>query len=120
MTRADKILILVSCLLWFSGFGIQRWFQKTGSTVEIHVQGKVVGQFDITNDQTIQLEGPIGTTSVQIKDHHVSITHSDCKQQICVRRGKVSKAGDCIVCIPNQVVIKIISKKKTNLDVITG
>ena len=34
--------------------------------------------------------------------------YSDCKNQICVNTGKISRAGEIIVCLPNYVIVEII------------
>lgn len=42
-----------------------------------------------------------------IKDGTVSVTHSDCANQICVNTPAISKCGDAIVCAPNKVAFII-------------
>ena len=42
-----------------------------------------------------------------IKDETVSVTHSDCANQICVNTPAISKCGDAIVCAPNKVAFII-------------
>jgi hypothetical protein len=42
--------------------------------------------------------------------------YSDCKNQVCVNTGKISKAGETIVCLPNYVIVEIVSSKEGGED----
>lgn len=44
---------------------------------------------------------------VEIEDKQVFMEWSDCKNQICVHAGKISSAGQQIVCLPNRVMIRL-------------
>lgn len=44
---------------------------------------------------------------VEIKGGEVSVTGASCKNQVCVRRGSISKTGESIVCLPNRLVVTI-------------
>lgn len=35
------------------------------------------------------------------------MSYSDCKNQICVEDGKISRTNQSIVCLPNKVVVEI-------------
>lgn len=44
---------------------------------------------------------------VEIKNGSVSVSEASCKNQVCVRHGSISRAGESIVCLPNRLVITI-------------
>ncbi|MFD0898651.1 NusG domain II-containing protein [Loigolactobacillus binensis] len=47
---------------------------------------------------------------VEIKGSRIAIVDANCQDQICVRRGWISKPGQTIVCLPHKLLIEI----KTN------
>ena len=50
------------------------------------------------------------------------MTSSSCKNQVCVNTAPISHTKDTIVCLPNKVVIEIVSDSKSDAspDVISG
>ncbi|WP_179395866.1 NusG domain II-containing protein [Lacticaseibacillus absianus] len=70
----------------------------------------------------IKLTGHQGTTRFRYNDGgdyneivttgaQIQITEADCSDQVCVRRGKISKPGETIVCLPHKLLIEIHSSK---------
>ncbi|MGN0721820.1 MAG: NusG domain II-containing protein, partial [Anaerovoracaceae bacterium] len=63
------------------------------------------------------------TNHITIKDGQVSMSYSTCRNQVCVNTGAISQTKDAIVCLPNRVVVEIISSeegKGGDADVISG
>ena len=50
----------------------------------------------------------------------VAVTHSDCPTQDCVRTGAISRPGQSIVCLPEQVVVKILGDTHGGADIVIG
>ncbi|MFC6170552.1 NusG domain II-containing protein [Loigolactobacillus jiayinensis] len=44
---------------------------------------------------------------VEIKDNKIAIVDANCQDQVCVRRGWISKPGQTIVCLPHKLLIEI-------------
>jgi len=119
LTSGDKILICVILLFGFFSLYAVNYFKNPGNTLQIEVSGQVKHILKLDNNQSINVTGEIGKTSVKIEDGKVWIDYSDCPEKICVKTGKIHRAGDIIVCVPNKVVVAIHGKKKSNFDVIT-
>ena len=76
--------------------------------VRIIAQGELAGEIEIERDGHRNV--------VVIKDNTVHMDYSDCKNQVCVNTGKISKAGETIVCLPNYVIVEIVSSKEGGED----
>lgn len=63
--------------------------------------------FDEIPDGTIPVEGVLGTTTVEIKQGKVHVLSSPCENHICMNTGWISNPGQIIVCLPNEVVIRL-------------
>ncbi len=47
---------------------------------------------------------------IVVQGRKVFVLESTCQNKNCVKMGKISKAGQFIICAPNKVVIKIVSQ----------
>lgn len=72
-----------------------------------------------TKHQTLTLDGDYKNTVV-IEDGRVCMAHSDCPNQLCVDTGWIHAPGQSIVCLPNRVVIEIVSDRAGEVDVVAG
>lgn len=119
ITPGDKILIVFILALGVCSLIIVKHLRQPGDSVIIEVKGKVEHQLDLDTSQEISVVGTIGKTTIKINQRAVQVIYSDCPQQICVNTGKIHRAGEIIVCVPNKVVVKINGKRKNQFDVIT-
>ena len=44
---------------------------------------------------------------VSVSGGTVTVTEASCKNQVCVKHGAISAAGESIVCLPNRLVVRI-------------
>lgn len=83
--------------------------------VEISVGGELFGTYDLTVSQTIEVGD---TNRVVIEDGAARMEWADCPDQICVNHRAVSKNGESIICLPNQVVVTVVSSEGSELDAV--
>ncbi|MBS6196588.1 MAG: NusG domain II-containing protein [Clostridiales bacterium] len=82
-------------------------FNGEAHKLQITMDGEVYGTYALDQNQEIK----IGDTNVcAIREGRVSMTEADCPDQICVHTADISKAGGSIVCLPNRIVLEIISE----------
>ena len=55
-------------------------------------------------DRTIELDGH---NTVVLLGKTAKMQYADCRDQVCVRTGTLTRAGQVAVCLPNRVVLKI-------------
>ena len=77
--------------------------------LEITADGKVLGIYSLAEDRVIEIGG--GNTC-RIEKGEVFMSHADCPDQICVHSVHINAQGGSIVCLPNKVILKIISAEK--------
>ncbi len=118
--KADVVLFL---LILVFGLAVTWWSlsqNQAGQQVVVTVGGQIYGTYDLSMDQEIQVIQDDHLNYITIKDGKVSMSFSDCSNQVCVHTGWISETKDTIVCLPNKVVIEIQSEKGGTVDVITG
>lgn len=84
-------------------------------------RGQVAAQValsTLTEEKKITIDGQYHLTVTLTKDG-VSVTESDCPGQDCVHTGRITRAGQSIVCLPEQVVVTLEGKTSAP-DVVLG
>ncbi len=74
------------------------------------VSGEEVWRADISDGaaaQSYQVTGIDGHLTVRAEAGRACISYSDCPDQICVRTGWITAAGQSAVCLPNRCVLTI-------------
>ena len=90
----------VSSVVLFSG-------TMAAATVEIVVNGQVVGIYQSVVRRHITVDGIRGPVEIDIDAGGVAVTSADCPQQICRRTGRIHRAGAMIVCVPNHLLVHL-------------
>jgi hypothetical protein len=92
---------------------------EPGESVSVVVDGKEMYHLSLSENQTIEVQGPLGLSVIKVEKGHAFIQKAPCPYQTCVKMGKISRSGDIIVCIPNRILVKIEGKDRRELDSIT-
>ncbi len=62
------------------------------------------------------LPGMRGEVVLNVSGGQASVSDATCKHQTCVKLGKISKPGQSLVCIPNQIRIAIAGENAFGID----
>ena len=109
------LLVLSTGLIIRSGFsGVRR--EAFGATAVVHRAGSEVMRIDLGSDGTFDLPG--GRVRIVSKEGRVRIARSDCPQNTCVHAGWIGSAGETLVCVPNQLVIEIVTDTEPEVDAV--
>jgi len=108
MKKSDIVFILLAALLIGGAFlAFEIISNSHGRTVVIEEGNEVVGSYPLSEDRTIPVQGPLGISTVIIKNGEVYMADSPCSNKICIDMGRVSEKGDSIICLPNRIYITI-------------
>lgn len=105
--KADIILFVILILI---GLGLSWWSAASGAQGQkavVTVDGRLYGTYSLHEDQTISIRQNGHLNKITIKGGTVQMSYSDCKNQVCVKDGKISKTNQSIVCLPNKVMVEI-------------
>lgn len=116
ITKKDFILVLIVLVVGFAGLILANSSDE-GKTATIKVDGKVV--------ETILLDGGNRTFAyndvvICLDNGEIFVKASKCADKVCMRSGKISKAGEGIICAPNRVSIEIDGENTDLPDALTG
>ena len=113
--KGDTIIFFVAILV----SGIALWFFTRGNQGEkviITVNGEKK-IYSLQKDQRIEIKEKNGHYNlIVIHSGEVSMPEANCPNQVCVRHKKISKNGEMIVCLPNEVFVQIEGGKEKEVD----
>ena len=125
MTKGDKVLVLIVVLLAVISLGFieKQVFSNEDKFVSIQIDGKEVKKIIFDPKiigKTIEIESEYGYNLIEIADEKVRVIEADCKDQIDVKQGYISKIGETIVCLPNKMIVEIKGlAKEESIDIMT-
>lgn len=114
-------IILVAALLAAAGiaFGAIQLFKKSGGYAVVVQEGREVATYPLDEDVTVTFTSPAGGyNTLVIKDGKADVTEADCPDKLCVNQHSISYSGETIVCLPNKLVVKIVSEAEADVDII--
>ena len=124
--KADIVLLIIILAVGLPLSVLSLTAGAGGDKVKISTDGQVYGIYPLNEDREIDVTEDGHTNHITIKDGQVSMSYSTCRNQVCVNTGAISQTKDAIVCLPNRVVVEIISSdsgsigKGGDADVISG
>ena len=121
--KADIVLLIIILAVGIPLSVLSLTAGTAGDKVQISADGEVYGIYPLDMDREIEVTEDGHTNHITIKDGQVSMSYSTCLNQVCVNTGAISETKDSIVCLPNRVVVEIISSgdgKGGDADVISG
>ena len=88
-------------------------------TCEIVQDGAVVKTIALTGtvNETVTVEGAV-TNRIEVTAEGVRFLESDCPDQVCVRSGLLTRAGQSAVCLPNRVIVRLTGAAAPEVDAV--
>lgn len=94
---------------------------KSGeNSAEIYEDGKLVktiADLDPEKEYSFEIKTKNGTNTVSVGGGSIWVSSADCSNQTCVNAGKISLAGQTVICAPHKLVIKVVGE--TSADAMT-
>lgn len=105
------ILVLGVALVAFGMYAQRK--SPEGSIVIVKSIGKdentvVARQPLLSGDRVvIPVEGPLGTTIVEVVGGRAHVISSPCPDKVCIHMGWLQRVGDYSACLPNRVLVEV-------------
>ena len=94
--------------------------QLSGAASEVSIKADdQLYVYRLDKNQEIAVQGPLGTTEIEIKENAVRIVDSPCRDKICVHSGWLRNGGQWAACLPNKVFVNIKTGTADTLDAST-
>ena len=104
------IFCIAVCVWVYKGGAVE------GSNIKITVDGKEYGIYSLLEEQTITIGEGENLNIIEIKGGKAYMKEASCPDQLCVDQNEISFDKESIICLPNKVVITVISDVESDLD----
>lgn len=105
--------IVLCCAIIIGGLFIHRRVHKGDARyVRITRDGKVLLEMDLrefSEPMEYRIASERGQMTIYLSSEKVYIKESSCADKICEKVGELTDPGDGAVCLPNRVVVQIVS-----------
>ena len=119
LKKGDLVAVLLVLVLAVGVFlAFMPGSQDPGGAAQVYLDGKLIRTVSLDRDQVFFVEGDFCNT-VTVKDGKIAVTQTDCPGADCVGCGWMEHSGRSIVCLPNRMEIRIISKTD-DVDFVVG
>ena len=108
------VLLAVICLSGLLLF----LFAKAGDTVIVTVSNRVYGEFSLAEDRVVEIRAENALNILVIENGKAYIREASCPDGICCAHHPISLNGESIICLPNQVVVKIKANSEDSPDIV--
>ena len=112
-------LILVGALLIAALLALlvirNRQEKETGTDAMVTVRTSDGDEvYPLSKDGVFSLNG--GTNTLVIENGEAWVSEANCPDKVCMGMGKISKNGEFIACLPNQVIIVVEGGEESPVD----
>ena len=112
--RNDIIFIATLLLMAAAGLVYLFVFRDSGNVVEVTVDGEVYGVYSLSENITCEIRTGKNDENINrfvIADGKVYMQDASCPDGICVAHRPIFRDGESIVCLPNRVVVTVITQE---------
>lgn len=121
MKTLKKLDIVIIILLFILSFTPNIIFSKTIYNsnklvyASIKVDGKLYDTIPLSTnkgEKKLNIKNSAGNNSILIRNNTIKVISADCKDDLCVKQGEISKVGESIICLPHKLIIEIKGDEK--------
>ena len=108
ITRGDMLICAIAALLSIAVIFTFLLPEKDGNKIIIELDGEKYASFDVNGPKkVIEIRSKYGYNRVSVGDGFAQVLDADCPDKLDVRRGRIDRAGESIICLPNRLNIYI-------------
>ena len=123
LRKADLLLLAAALVFGAVLAAVLLLLRSPGGTVQVRVAGAVTAGYPLDVDASYTITGADGGMNLLvIEDGAARIEEASCPDGVCVHTGRIRRNGQSIVCLPNQVVVEIVSdtENSSGVDMTAG
>ena len=88
----------------------------TGERIVVTIDGALFGEYRLSEDRTIDVEGDFGQNRIVIQNGSAYMEAADCPDKYCMTYEPISKTNESIICLPHRLVVQVEGLEYTEID----
>lgn len=110
--KMDFVIIVVLIIFSFiPNFIYSNVVSKSNKNLyaTIKINGKVYTTIDlpVASERSLPISTNYGNNTIVINGNEIKIVDADCKDELCIKQGSISRIGKTLICLPNELIIEI-------------
>ena len=111
LRAGDWLTLLLAALLTAVSFPLV-WRGGAAEKAVVRANGEIVAEVRLTETRSIAVDGPLGTTRIEVAPGRARVAADPSPRQYCVRQGWLARPGEIAICAPNHVSVQIAGRTK--------
>lgn len=110
MKKNDRLLLLALLILGIITWGLSRYGLgevKGPLTLVVKQKQTVITTLPLQKEGKLEIPTEHGVMQVQVTPQSVQVMSAPCPDKLCLSQGKITRAGQSIVCLPEQTVFML-------------
>ena len=104
----NDMIFIAALLALVAVFGACFLFSRAeGDTVTVTVDGKLFGEYSLSEDRTVEIRAGEGFNLLIIEGGKARVAEASCPDGVCRAHNPISRDGESIICLPNKVVVTV-------------
>ena len=115
------LVLLLAAALFFGFWGAKEESEQL--TAVISISGQEVARIRLSELQEpadYTVDGAVYPLTFRLTAEGAAVLESACPGQDCLHTGTVDKAGESIVCLPNQLILRLEGTGHSGVDAVVG
>ena len=118
MNKKDFIVIGIILFLSIAGVIFLNLTANSNDLMaKVYYENDLLIEIDLSINDTYIVEGKLGEVVIEVKDNKIAVIKETSPNHICSKQGFVSSSLTPIICLPNKIIINLVSNE-TNLDAV--
>ncbi|MDE6054309.1 MAG: NusG domain II-containing protein [Lachnospiraceae bacterium] len=106
--KRDFILIAIIIVIAVVSSLLIAFAQRdAGAAVRIIIDGELYGEYSLSEEQSIAIDGELGHNRLVIEDGSAYMAGADCPDKYCMDYKPIAKGGETIICLPHKLVVEV-------------
>ena len=106
--RPGDVVVILGGLATCVFFALSFWQGGVARWAEVRAGGKVVARLSLDRAASVDVDGPLGQTRVQVEPGRARVFSDPGPRQYCVLQGWLTRAGAVAICAPNEVSLRLL------------
>ena len=118
ITVADFVAIMLVLVLSVLVFAVSVIGDSSVRYCVIEINGAEWARYDMTTlskEKEVVIDNEYGRNTVVLSDDGVWVSSSDCPEECEIKAGKITRAGQSLVCLPHKLVIRLEGGTKSDI-----
>jgi len=106
MTVLDRLVLVILLALALLSL-LATLLLPAGRMVRVERDGRVVFRAPLDRPRQVAIDGPLGTTRLELDGRSVRIIDSPCPHKVGIGMGRIERAGEWLACVPNHILVRV-------------